>query len=221
VTITRTNPTLGRLLTRLYELFPPLKYWGVRRGYLKRVGWIRCGWARAPVDASGDPLPWYTYTAIDFLSSRVQLSMKVFEYGSGQSTRWWAKHVEKVHAVEDDRDWLTRVLNQLPGNVDLRFASSSGDAYARSIDQRGERFDVVVIDGSVRNDCAKECIQSLTPDGVIVWDNAEQSALFSEGLGFLEEAGFHRIDFNGLGPLNMDPWTTSILYRPGTNSLGI
>ena len=207
-----------KLLTALYHRLPPLRYWGLRRGYLKRTGWIRSGWAGAPVDVSGHPLPWYTYPAIDFLRSRVQPSMRVFEYGSGQSTRWWARHVEILHAVEDDREWFERVCADLPGNVDIRFADSAGDEYARSISERGEVFDVVVIDGSVRNDCAGECLASLASDGVIVWDNTEEPNVFGEGLDLLRGNGFHRIDFHGLGPLNMDLWATSVLYRPGQNS---
>jgi Methyltransferase domain len=210
-----------RLITAVYRAVPPLRYWGVRRGYLMRIGWVRSNWARTPVDASGDPLPWLTYPAIDFLHGRIQPSMKVFEYGSGQSTRWWARHVESVHAIEDDSEWFERVSADLPSNVDLRFADSSGDDYARSIGERGEVFDVVVIDGSARNDCARECVAFLAPDGVIVWDNTEEPNIFGEGLEFLSRNGFRRIDFHGMTPLNMDPHATSVLYRPGQNSFEI
>lgn len=116
--------------------------------------------------------------------------------------------------------WLELVSTELPDNVDLQLARSE-DEYANSIAARGTRFDVVVIDGSARNLCAKACVEYLAPDGVIVWDNSEMPAIFDEGLDFLRERGFHRIDFYGLGPLNMDPWATSVLYRPGTNSFHI
>ena len=147
--------------------------------------------------------------------------MKVFEYGSGQSTRWWARQVDSVHAVEDDRVWFERVSSALPGNADLRLADPSNGGYAQSISERGTIFDVVVIDGSVRNECARECLAFLATDGVIVWDNTEEPNVFGEGLKFLSERGFRRIDFHGLAPLNMDPHTTSVLYRPDQNSFGI
>jgi hypothetical protein len=209
-----------KLVTRLYRAIPPLKYWGLRRGYLTRTGWVKSNWVRDTVDASGDPLPWLTYPAIEFLAGRVQRSMKVFEYGSGQSTRWWARHVESVHSVEDDTAWFERISGALPGNVDLRLADAAG-GYAKSISERGEIFDVVVIDGSVRNQCARECVAFLARDGVIVWDNTEEPNVFGEGLKFLGEQGFRRLDFHGIGPLNMDPWATSVLYRPNQNSFGI
>jgi hypothetical protein len=210
-----------KLLTDLYRAIPPLKYWGLRRGYLTQTGWVKSGWARAPVDAAGDPVPWLPYPAIAFLSARLKPSMKVFEYGSGHSTRWWARHVQIVHAVEDDRSWFELIAGELPGNVDLRLADSSGPDYARSIGDRGDVFDVVVIDGSVRNDCARECLASLAPDGVIVWDNTEEPNIFGEGLELLRANGFRRIDFHGLAPLAMDPHATSVLYRPGHNNFEI
>jgi hypothetical protein len=210
-----------KVVTSLYRAVPPLKYWGLRRGYLTRTGWIRSNWAKDAVDASGDPLPWLPYPAIEFLRSRVQPSMRVFEYGSGQSTRWWARHVESVHAVEDDSTWFGRVADALPGNVDLRLADSSGKGYAQSISERETTFDIVVIDGAVRNECARACVAFLAPDGVIVWDNTEEPNAFGEGLEFLGEQGFRRLDFCGIGPMNMDQWATSVLYRPGQNCFGI
>jgi hypothetical protein len=210
-----------RAVTALYRVAPPLKHWGIRRGYLTRSGWIKSNWTRAPVDASGEPLPWYTYPAIEFLGGRIKPSMRVFEYGSGQSTRWWARHVAEVHAVEDDREWFDRVARTLPANVDLRYADSAGDGYVRSIAERGAPFDVVVIDGSVRDECARECIASLTPEGVVVFDNTEEPQLFGAGLGHLADSGFRRIDFYGVAPLNMDATATSVLYRPGRNCFGL
>jgi hypothetical protein len=209
-----------KVVTNLYRVVPPLRYWGLRRGYLKRTGWIKSGWDGVPVDADGQALPWYTYPAIAFLEGRVRPTMNVFEYGSGQSTHWWARNAGSVNAVEDDPAWFDLISTELPPNVDLQFAQSE-DEYANSIATRGTRFDVVVIDGSVRNLCAKSCVEYLAPDGVIVWDNSEMPAMFDEGLDFLRELGFQRLDFHGLGPLNMDPWATSVLYRPSTNSFQI
>jgi hypothetical protein len=210
-----------QLLTQLYRRVPPLKYWGVRRGYLKRVGWVQSNWAGAPIDAEGRPLPWLTYPAIHFLEQRIRPELTVFEYGSGQSTRWWARQVKAVHSVEDDAEWYRRIANDLPANAELRFAETAGGAYARSIADRGVRFDVVVIDGSNRDECAHECVSCLSPDGVVIWDNTEDPALFQDGLGFLAANGFLRLDFFGMTPLNMDPHTTSVLYRRDANCLGL
>jgi hypothetical protein len=210
-----------KLISWLYRKFPPLKYWAIRQGYLKRIGWIRSNWAGIPIDAAGEPLPWLTYPAIEFLRERVRPDMKVFEYGSGQSTRWWAGRVASIHAVEDDSAWFHKIAASLPANVDLRLSDSSDGTYARSIGERGELFDVVVIDGSTRNDCARESLAYLARDGVIVWDNTETPNIFGEGLELLRSNGFRRIDFYGIAPVNTDPHATSVLYRPGANCFEI
>lgn len=210
-----------RAFDELYRLFPPLKYWGLRKGYLKKLGWVKSGWAHKPVDAEGNPLPWYTYPCIAFLEGRVSSEMRVFEYGSGQSTRWWAARVGHVDAVEDDPTWMAQVSCELPDNVELRFERSSGPEYANSILDRGAQFDVIVIDGSDRNGCARACLPALAEAGVVIWDNTQVPDAIRPGLGVLEQAGFVRLDFFGLGPLNMDPWCTSVLYRPAQNCFGL
>jgi len=214
-------PLTYRIIDSLYTRVPPLKYWGLRRGYLAKSGWVKSGWAHAPVTAGGAPLPWYTYAAIEFITPRLRPEMRVFEYGSGQSTRWWSGLAARVDAVEDDPAWMAKVSEGLPANVDLRFARSGGDDYARSVLERDARFDVVVIDGSDRNHCAEVCLEAIAGDGVIIWDNTEEPNVFGPGLEVLRAAGFHRIDFHGLGPLNMDSWCTSVLYRREANCFNI
>lgn len=107
-----------------------------------------------PVDSDGEPLPWYTYSATAFLAPRLADDMKVFEFGSGNSTRWWAGHVGSVTSVEEDPDWYQRVSLDMPSNVELRLVSPQGDAYASAIGTE-KLFDIVVIDGADRNKCAR------------------------------------------------------------------
>lgn len=48
------------------------------------------------VNREGQPIPWFTCRAIDFLS-QLDLSEKiVFEYGAGASTLYWAKRGSKL-----------------------------------------------------------------------------------------------------------------------------
>src|SRR5262245_31531933 len=72
-------------------------------GHLKSV---RAG---RSVDAAGRPIPWYTYPAIEYLR-QLDLSEKtVFEYGSGNSTLFWAECAARVVTVEDDERWSERL----------------------------------------------------------------------------------------------------------------
>src|SRR5262245_66641616 len=90
------------------------------RGPLHDDGWFRSFASGLPVDAAGRPLPWLAYPAIEFLARRVQPEWRVFEYGCGNSTLWWASRVREVIACEHDRAWAERLRPQLPANVTLR-----------------------------------------------------------------------------------------------------
>jgi hypothetical protein len=57
------------------------------------------------VDADGNPLPWYTYPAIEYLRQLDFSDKTVFEYGSGMSTVFWAGKAKHVVSVEDDEQW--------------------------------------------------------------------------------------------------------------------
>jgi hypothetical protein len=63
-------------------------------GYLKNIGWINTFNNKMPVDGNNNPLPWVTYSFIDFISERLTNSMDIFEYGSGNSTLWYSKKVK-------------------------------------------------------------------------------------------------------------------------------
>ena len=73
-------------------------------GILRDEGWHLSIRQRAPVDADGRPLPWYCYSAFEWLSSRLKSSDRVFEFGSGFSTLWYAERVQEVIAVENGPD---------------------------------------------------------------------------------------------------------------------
>jgi hypothetical protein len=73
-------------------------------------------------------------------------------------------------------------------------------------------FDIIVIDGRDRVNCAKNSLGALKEDGVIIWDNSERSK-YAEGYAFLKDNGFKRIEFTGIGPVNSFAWSTTVFYR--------
>lgn len=60
-----------------------------------------------------DATPWMTFSAIDFLDGVLNKNMRVFEYGSGGSTIFFARRCGEVHSVEHDRDWFNSVQAEL------------------------------------------------------------------------------------------------------------
>ncbi len=182
--------------------------------YADEVGWFRSHAETSAIDASGQPIPWYTYPAIAFLARAVRPELDVFEFGTGNSTLWWAARVRTVTSVEHNREWAAQMMRQLPTNVIYRWIRLEHDGvYCRAAQASGRTYDVIVVDGKDRENCTVKSLDSLTPRGVIVWDNANVSKyepLFS-GLG---RRGFRRLPFVGHGPISARTWETSIFYRP-------
>lgn len=56
-----------------------------------------------------DEQPWLTFPAIAHLRQWLRPEMRVFEWGSGGSTLFFARRTASVVAVENDGDWARRV----------------------------------------------------------------------------------------------------------------
>jgi hypothetical protein len=190
------------------------------RRYLRKIGWIDSAIDNRSVDGKGEPIPWLCYAAIWMLEPRVKPTFRVFEYGSGGSTLWWAKRAHHVVSCEHDFKWHRKMKRQMPPNVTyIHRELEPGGVYCREINEHAGPFEIVVIDGRDRVNCARQSVGKLAADGVIVWDNTERD-YYAEGLEFLASQGFRRLDFRGMCPIGTLGITTSILYRPD-NCLGI
>ncbi len=60
-----------------------------------------------------DSRPWLTFRAIKWLNSYLKPEMKVFEYGTGGSTVFFAKRVKSLISVEHDENWYRFVSDLL------------------------------------------------------------------------------------------------------------
>jgi hypothetical protein len=60
---------------------------------------------RLPMSADGSPIPWYTYPAIEYFNQLRADDLRIFEYGSGNSSLYWARKGAHVWSVEHDATW--------------------------------------------------------------------------------------------------------------------
>jgi hypothetical protein len=195
----------GRECLMLYDL----RHWG----YLHDVGYFESLRARLPIDREGAPIPWITYGSAMLLADRLDPQWSVFEWGSGNSTLWWAPRVKSVVSCEHDKMWYERMRDKVPSNVKLKFIElNPAGEYCRASQSYSAEFHVIVIDGRDRVNCARNCISALRPDGVVVWDNTGREK-YQEGCDFLTTSGFRRLDFRGLTPANRHSDCTSVFYR--------
>jgi hypothetical protein len=185
--------------------------------YMMASGWARSYREKAAVTNEGEPLPWYTYPSIRFLERRVIAPLRVFEFGAGNSTRWWAERAAEVVSREHDLAWVERLRDLLDRpNVRLEHEPVDSDAYVAA--PTGS-FHVIVIDGRRRVECARNSLAALTEDGVIVWDNSDRER-YGEGFALLADRGFRRLDFCGVAPGATSEHSTTIFYRE-RNCLGV
>lgn len=150
-----------------------------------------------PIDGKGDFQPWLTYPMIEFLNGLDLSAKRVFEFGAGSSTLYWASRAEQVVSVEMNQVWYELLLPKIPSNVEL-IRESDGGKYAAIIKEMG-KFDVIVIDGAERYLSAYAAYQALVPGGMIILDNAEWYPNTAE---YLNSLGLIEIPFNGFSPVN-------------------
>ena len=220
------------IANKLYESFfaPVLRRLGFNNlvvarfspdAYLRQTGWLLSDRLRRPVDAAGKPIPWVNYPAMEFIASRLSPDWRVFEYGSGFSTLWWAARVREVVAVEHNKDWHQRMKRETPENAKVVFSELDGtDDYSMAITREEGLFDVVVVDGRRRVKCALSAIGKLSPSGVLVVDDWQRKTYHPIG-NELAAREWRFLAFTGMKPCDAESSTAAVFYRPAGNVLGI
>jgi hypothetical protein len=168
-------------------------------------GQVRSAQRGSPINREGQPIPWYTYPAIEYINRLDFREKKIFEYGSGNSTLYWAQRCKRLASVEDDHDWFKQISSKLPSKVHYQFLPERED-YVHSIQLINDNFDVVIIDGSYRYECVQEAIKKISENAVILLDNSDW---YPEAAKVLRDANLIQIDMAGFGPINNYTWTTS------------
>ncbi|MBA1146046.1 class I SAM-dependent methyltransferase [Ectothiorhodospiraceae bacterium WFHF3C12] len=125
--------------------------------------------------------PWIVPSATELLDKVLMPGDVVFEFGSGRSTLWFAARLSKVVSVEHDPLWYehSRKLVEEAGrsNVELHLCPSppTVDGYVAPLAEHAdESFDLVLVDGLYRAECAELAIRKLRAGGLLVIDNVER-----------------------------------------------
>lgn len=178
------------------------------------TGHLRSCLASRAMDRNGKPLPWYTYSAIQFLLTKDFSQKRVVEWGAGQSTFFWAEQAKEVVAFESDVAWYDHLRRFGPANARV-YLISNGIQDADPL-LGDEQFDVVVVDGLDRLRCIERSLNLVALNGVIIVDDAERDFGLVGGGGYADlyrEAGLSRIDFYGYSPCNTTQHCTSMFFR--------
>lgn len=181
---------------------------------LEVSGWLKSLVLNKPVDNSSQPIPWYTYPAIEFIEDKIKSDFKVFEYGSGHSTLWWANKVQEIVSIESNKNWYNYLKSSLINreNISLCLCEEAQDYIQKINEFPPQYFDVIIVDGEHRPECAKEAYLRLKDNGFIILDDSDRT-YYDEILHFLDQEGFFRIDFVGMTPSLVYKNSTSILFK--------
>ncbi len=163
------------------------------------------------VDKQNKKIPWYTYPSIEYLDNIDFTGKSICEFGSGNSSFYWARKSKTVVSIEHDEEWHDKIKPFL--NANQRLILSSDDVnYENSIKSLDTRFDVIIIDGIRRSECAQIIADYLNSDSeegfMVILDNSDW---YKNTCRFLrEKLNLIEVDFHGFGPINNYTSTTSI-----------
>ena len=126
--------------------------------------------------------PWMDKKEINLIISKLKLTDKMLEYGSGGSTVTFSKYVSKYYSIEHVEEWYKDVLKELSVKelLDVSYHLIKPD-YPRTIPTKykefktyieypkifNTKFDKVLIDGRGRQYCAEFIIPYLHKDSIV------------------------------------------------------
>lgn len=186
--------------------------------YLVKTGWHRSFSTGRPCRLDGSPIPWMNYSFVNFLEGRLGNSQRLFEFGSGFSTAFYATKVLHVVSVEHDLGWYEQVAKVLPSNADLLMKSlEQGSEYEDSFLPHAHNTDIVVVDGRRRVKCCEVVFNSMKPDAVLILDDSNREK-YQQAFDIGERLGFRSLRIQGLKPTGHWVEETTVFYR-STNCL--
>jgi hypothetical protein len=140
---------------------------------------------------NGLVFPWFTHPMLKCLRTWPLADKTVLEYGAGLSTVWWAKESKYVVSVEAKLDWVQQINGELTNagvknkaHIVWRPVSeadfSKAEWYVNAYHETGVTdFDIVVVDGILRNECMHKGIELLSKrGGTLIADNWQQDRIW-------------------------------------------
>lgn len=171
--------------------------WGHKRSFEEK----------RPVDKYGNPLPWFTYPAIEYLRQLNLKNLSVLEWGTGNSTLFFAQNCREILVIEHNKEWYDLISGSLPANAEALLIPE--EDYAAWPMEKKKKFDIIVVDGIKRGDCINTALEVITENGLLIFDNSERNPELCE---HIRNHNFIQVDFHGLGPINPYAWTTSFFF---------
>jgi|TARA_R110001583_G_scaffold17957_11_gene72161 hypothetical protein len=127
--------------------------------------------------------PWMSEKEINFLSSFLEPSDIMLEWGCGGSTLKFSQNVKEYYSIEHNKDWYNKIKNILSPKENIFMHYVPNDlprklvygpskyeefvTYIKHVSTLNTRFNKVLIDGRGRQWCAEEVLPFLAPDAIV------------------------------------------------------
>lgn len=162
------------------EILPNMNLYAFRPSYaINRIAQMR-------YQSANPSVPWLTADAVTALQDLLKPTDVGFEFGSGRSTVWFARHIKFLHSMESSADWYQKVTQWLAReglaervNYQLALEPREDDLmpddhpYVQGIAAMQEdSLDFAFIDGIMRLTSLRWAMKKLKPGGILILDNA-------------------------------------------------
>ena len=147
--------------------------------------------------------------------------MTVFEYGSGNSTLFFAQRVKEIISVETNKEWYEKIKLKMPSNakIILYEKDKSDISYSKVLESFNKKYDVIIIDAIERNEVLMNATNYLNEGGVIILDNSDRIE-YQNSINELISFHFNKIDLWGIQAAYLNKTCTTVFYKQ-INCLGI
>jgi len=116
--------------------------------------------------------------------------------------------------VEHDKSWYEQILKKIDGIHKIKyFLFEDAEDYINFLTQQKRSFDIYVIDGRWRGECAKTVLKHINQYGgkIVIFDNSDW---YPNAIRYLRQnLGWIQVDFHGFGTINNYTWTTTIFFN--------
>lgn len=128
-------------------------------------------------------VPMISYRARRLIESLLTPASRMVEFGSGNSTPWFAARAGFVLSIEDDADWHARVRGMLSelGIDNVRHVLRTESTYADLFDIADASIDFALVDGTDREGCILSIIPKLKHGAWLYLDNSDKDMTRPDG----------------------------------------
>jgi len=128
-------------------------------------------------------VPMISYRARGEIEAILSPVTRMIEFGSGNSTPWFASRVAHLISIEDDADWCAHVRRVLEDMriENVRHELRSAENYADVSDIADASLDFALVDGTDRAACIAAVVPKLKPGAWLYLDNSDKDMTFPDG----------------------------------------